>query len=81
LKHENILPMHGFFFDKDRVYLILEYTPGGEIFGELKSQPRGYYSEGQAANIAYQVCKAVQYCHKKDVIHRDIKPENLLRSD
>jgi len=73
--------MHGFFFDDHRVYFILEYAPGGEVYGELKSQAKGYYDEGQAANIVYQVCKALQYCHRKDVIHRDIKPENLLRSD
>jgi cyclin-dependent kinase-like len=26
----------------------------------------------------YQLCKAIEYCHRYDVIHRDIKPENLL---
>ena len=28
----------------------------------------------------YQLCKAIDYCHRQDVIHRDIKPENLLIS-
>ena len=28
----------------------------------------------------YQLCKAIAYCHKNDIIHRDIKPENLLIS-
>lgn len=26
----------------------------------------------------YQLIKAIDYCHKLNVIHRDIKPENLL---
>ena len=36
LKHENILKMHGFFSDEEKIYLILEYAPGGELFGILK---------------------------------------------
>jgi serine/threonine protein kinase len=27
LRHENILPMFGYFFDAEKIYLILEYTP------------------------------------------------------
>ena len=36
LKHENVLKMHGFFYDEDKIYLILEYAPGGELFKKLK---------------------------------------------
>lgn len=35
--------MYGFFYDTDRIYLILEYTPGGELFKELKGLPLGRY--------------------------------------
>jgi serine/threonine protein kinase len=36
--HDNILQLYGFFWDAERVYLILEYAPGGELYKELKSQ-------------------------------------------
>jgi len=36
LKHENILKMHGFFYDEEKIYLILEYAPGGELYATLK---------------------------------------------
>ena len=32
LKHQNILPLFGFFHDAEKIYLILEYVPGGELY-------------------------------------------------
>lgn len=40
LDHENILKLHGFFWDDRRIYLILEYAPGGELYKELKKSVR-----------------------------------------
>jgi serine/threonine protein kinase len=28
--------MYGFFWDEKKIYLILEYAPGGELYKELK---------------------------------------------
>lgn len=36
LDHENILKLYGFFWDDRKIYLILEYAPGGELYKELK---------------------------------------------
>lgn len=36
LDHINILKLYGFFWDDRRIYLILEYAPGGELYKELK---------------------------------------------
>jgi hypothetical protein len=36
LDHDNILKLYGFFWDNRRIYLILEYAPGGELYKELK---------------------------------------------
>lgn len=32
LRHENILRMYGYFHDDKRIYLILEYAPGGALY-------------------------------------------------
>ncbi len=36
LDHENILKLYGFFWDEKRIYLILEYAPGGELYKDLQ---------------------------------------------
>ena len=37
--------MYGYFHDKTRVYLILEYAANGEMYNFLQSQPNGRFSE------------------------------------
>lgn len=76
LRHRNILRMYGYFYDAKRIYLILEYSPGGELYKRLMDKVR--FSEKVAARYIYDMAHALEYCHSKHVIHRDIKPENLL---
>lgn len=76
LRHDHILRLFGYFHDKSRVYLILEYAPKGELYKELQKVKR--FDEKTSAKFVYQLADALSYCHSKKVIHRDIKPENLL---
>ena len=68
--------MLGYFWDEKRVYLILEYSPKGEIYHELLSRKR--FSERRAAAYILRISDAIDYCHSMHVLHRDIKPENIL---
>lgn len=76
LKHSGVLRMFGYFWDKERVFLILEYCAGGPLFDLLQKKRR--FSERRASNYIKQVSAALHYCHQRKVIHRDIKPENIL---
>ncbi|EAT38182.1 AAEL009880-PA [Aedes aegypti] len=78
LRHPNILRMYGYFHDETRIYLILEYAPGGTLFSKLQTQPGNKFPEEQCAVYVNMLVSALIYLHERNVIHRDIKPENLL---
>jgi serine/threonine protein kinase len=42
-RHKNILRMYGYFWDEKRIYIILEFAPGGELYRQMTS--RGQFSE------------------------------------
>jgi len=42
--------MYGFFWDEKKIYLILEYAPGGELYKELKAAPGQRFTEKVAAD-------------------------------
>jgi serine/threonine protein kinase len=68
LRHPNILRLFGYFYDDERIYLILEYAPGGEIYKELTKIKR--FPEDRAGRYIAQIARALIHCHKKHVIHR-----------
>uniref|UniRef100_A0A7E4UY07 Aurora kinase n=1 Tax=Panagrellus redivivus TaxID=6233 RepID=A0A7E4UY07_PANRE len=78
LRHPNILRMYNYFFDKKKIYLVLEFALYGELFKILVKRRR--FDEKRTAWYIFQVADALNYCHSKNIIHRDIKPENILVS-
>ncbi|KAL3989723.1 Protein kinase domain family protein [Acanthocheilonema viteae] len=78
LRHPNILRLYGYFHDEDRVYMVLEFAPKGNLFQQL--QVMKTFPPELAARYMYQLASAMEYCQQKKVIHRDLKPENVLIS-
>ena len=75
---KNVVRLYACFSDKKRVYLVLKYCPGGEVFKAMKATAEKRFDEPRAARYIAQLMSALRKMHKRSVIHRDIKPENLL---
>lgn len=68
--------MHSAFQNEKKLFLTLEYCPGGELFGLLSKKKR--LSEDQARFYSAQILLALEYLHQQNIIYRDLKPENIL---
>ncbi|EOY34666.1 SOS3-interacting protein 1 [Theobroma cacao] len=77
-RHPNIVQLYEVMATKTKIYFVLEYCKGGELFNKVS---KGRLKENVARKYFIQLIKAVDFCHSRGVYHRDIKPENLLLDD
>ena len=75
MQHPNIVTIYEMGMEGDTPYIAMEYVEGQDLTelikkGELESL------EDKLA-IMEQLCDALYFAHKKEVIHRDIKPGNI----
>ena len=77
--HPFIIDMAGHFQDSKRLYLVLEYVQGGELFSYLRRQ--GRLPDDACRFYVSQLVLAFAYLHNMSIIYRDLKPENLLICD
>jgi len=76
VKHPNIVQIYEVLASKTKIYIVLEYVTGGELFNKILNN--GRLREDQSRKYFQQLIDAVDYCHSRGVYHRDLKPENLL---
>lgn len=79
LQHPFLMTLRFAFQSKDKLYLVLDYFQGGELFFHLKSQRR--FSEEVARLYVAEIALAFGHLHALKVIYRDLKPENILLDD
>jgi len=78
MRHENIVQLREAFRRKGKLYLVFEFVEKS-MLDILEANPNGVDVETVRV-LTCQLIRAIEYCHRHDVIHRDIKPENLLIS-
>ena len=78
LRHPNVVRLHEVIDDpiKDKLYLILDYVPGGPIMGGARTHPP--LDEARARWLFRDIVCGLGYLHFQGVVHQDLKPENIL---
>ncbi|KAL0300575.1 UNVERIFIED_CONTAM: CBL-interacting serine/threonine-protein kinase [Sesamum radiatum] len=76
IRHPNVIRMYEVMASKTKIYIVMEFVTGGELFDKIAT--RGRLKEDEARKYFQQLINAVDYCHSRGVYHRDLKPENLL---
>nr|UFP37821.1 CIPK6 [Lonicera japonica] len=78
VRHPYVIELYEVMATKTKIYFIMEYAKGGELFNKLA---KGRLKEDVAQKYFQQLINAVDFCHSRGVYHRDLKPENLLLDD
>ncbi|NXF84681.1 MELK kinase, partial [Eubucco bourcierii] len=76
LSHQHICQLYHVVETHRKLFMVLEYCPGGELFDYIISKDR--LSEQETRTFFRQIVSAVAYVHNQGYAHRDLKPENLL---
>lgn len=76
LHHPFLVGLNYSFQTEEKLYFILDYINGGELFYHLQREKR--FSEERVRFYGSEIVLALEYLHKEGVIYRDLKPENLL---
>ncbi len=74
LNHPNIMGIYDEVEDEDYHFLVVEYIEGTSLTEFIPSTPE------VTANMGLQICAALDYAHRMNIIHRDIKPANVIIS-
>lgn len=74
--HPFIVNLKFSFQTQTKLYLIMEYLSGGELFFHMKKTK--YFEEKISIFYVAQIVCALDFLHENNIIYRDLKPENLV---
>jgi serum/glucocorticoid-regulated kinase 2 len=76
IDHPFIAKMHYAFQTAPKLYIVLEYCAGGDLFAHLGKWRK--FSEPTARVFSAELVLAIEYLHAQGIVYRDLKPENVL---
>jgi serine/threonine protein kinase len=74
--HPFLVGAHFTFQTDASLFLVLDYVPGGELFGRLKAERT--FGESRTRLYAAEVLLGLGHLHSLGLVYRDLKPENIL---
>ena len=78
IQHPFIVNLRYAFQTETKLYLVMDYIAGGELFQRLDTIPSHQLNYNDCKFYAAQLVLAIEHLHSQSIIYRDLKPENVL---
>jgi len=80
LDHPNIVKVHGVFYERCFVCIVMDKYSGGDLVEGLQRhlKERGQINCHDVVHVARQMAAGIQFLHSRTVVHRDVKGDNYL---
>eukprot|EP01114_Cavostelium_apophysatum_P015811 TRINITY_DN438_c0_g1_i5.p1 TRINITY_DN438_c0_g1~~TRINITY_DN438_c0_g1_i5.p1 ORF type:complete len:382 (+),score=103.60 TRINITY_DN438_c0_g1_i5:237-1382(+) len=79
LIHPFLVNLNYSFQTPDKLYFIMDYINGGELFYHLQKEQK--FTPDRVKFYCAEIAMGLEYLHNSGVIYRDLKPENILLTD
>ena len=76
LSHPQIIKLYQVFYYSNKMYLIYEYCPDGNLFENITKI--GKLNENKCRQIMHQIITAINYCHLHKIILCNLSPEHIV---
>eukprot|EP01147_Barroeca_monosierra_P005054 gene5054-6966_t len=76
IRHPFIVHMHYAFQTEGKLYIIMDFLRGGDLFTRLNNEVM--FTEQDVRFYLAELCLALEHVHSLGIIYRDLKPENIL---
>ena len=76
ITHPFIVKLHYAFQTSKRLFFVLDYCPGGDMFYHLSR--RRYFSEPMVRFYCGEITLGLEHLHSHTIVYRDLKPENIM---